>query len=410
MSCSFCDSNDYEILLDFGQMALAGGFLKKEHIRREKKYPMTLIFCNQCYMVQILEKINPNEMFSDYFYFSSAINTLSSHFQEYAIEVKNKFSLTHESKVLEFGCNDGVLLKPLSNLGLAKVIGVDPAINVINTINNEDLNLYPGFFDERMSHKIKDEHGAMDIIMANNVYAHIVDIKSTTKGIKNLLSEDGVFIFEVHYMGNVISDLQYDMVYHEHIYYYSLLSAIEHFKKYDMTIFDVKSIPIHGGSYRFYVTNSKNREKFPIRSNVKKLLNKELEYGYDNIDTYRNFSKAIYKLRDDLVSTLMELKKIGKKIYGYGASGRANTILQFCDIDSTLLDCIIDDAPAKQGFYTPGSHIKVVSSEILNGEDKPDYILLFAWTFESEIRKRNKKFFEEGGNIIIPLPEIKVFN
>lgn len=410
MTCSFCNSKNYETLVDFGDMALAGGFLKPSSFDNEKKYPMTLIFCKDCYSVQILEKIDPVEMFNDYFYFSSAINTLSSHFEEYALEVKEKFKLNSDSKVLEFGCNDGVLLKPLSKTGIGTVIGVDPASNVISTIKEKNIHLYPGFFNEEMADTIKKDIGDIDVIMANNVYAHIVDIQSTTRAIKQLLTQDGVFIFEVHYLGNVISDLQYDMVYHEHIYYYSLVSAIEHFKRYDMQVFDIKKIPIHGGSYRFYVKNNTGEKDVEVSSSVKELENKEICLGYKNIQTYNTFSKSIYELREDLNKLLKKLKFEGKKVYGYGASGRANTVIQFCNIDSSLIDFIVDDAPAKQGFFTPGSHIEITTSEILKGENKPDYILLFAWTFEKEIRQRNKDFFENGGKIILPLPEIKILD
>jgi len=408
--CSFCKSKNIETLVEFGQMALAGGFLKEESFSSEKKYPMTLIYCKDCYMVQILEKIDPVEMFNDYFYFSSAINTLSDHFKEYANEIYKKFKLSKESKVLEFGCNDGILLKPLSEVGIGTVIGVDPALNVINTIKNKNVDLFPGFFDEKMSEALKKEYGELDVIMANNVYAHIVDINSTTRGIKNLLSKDGVFIFEVHYLGNVISDLQYDMIYHEHIYYYSLVSVIEHFKRYNMTVFDIKEIPIHGGSLRFYVTNSNSFQASDISSSVYEIEEKETLAGYKKEYTYKDFANSIYKLRNDLIDILKDLKRKGKKIYGYGASGRANTVLQFCDIDSSLIEFIIDDAPAKQGFFTPGSHIEITSPDILLGENKPDYILLFAWTFEAEIRKRNKDFFNKGGKIILPLPEVKILD
>ena len=408
--CSFCKSKNIETLVEFGYMALAGGFLKQESFSSEKKYPMTLIYCNDCYMVQILEKIDPIEMFNDYFYFSSAIGTLSKHFNQYANEISKKFKLSEKSKVLEFGCNDGVLLKPLSEVGIGTVIGVDPALNVINTIDSKNIVLFPGFFDEQMSEVVKNEHGKLDVIMANNVYAHIVDINSTTRGVKNLLSKDGVFVFEVHYLGNVISDLQYDMIYHEHIYYYSLVSAIEHFKRYDMTVFDIKEIPIHGGSLRFYVTHTDSKMASNISLSVKKIQEKETLAGYKEESTYKDFAQSIYKLRDNLNALIKDLKQQGKKIYGYGASGRANTVLQFCNIDSSLIEFIIDDAPAKQGFFTPGSHIEITTPNILLGEDKPDYILLFAWTFEAEIRKRNKDFFNNGGKIILPLPEIKILD
>lgn len=407
MSCAFCNSENFEILVDFGPMALAGGFLKEESIKEEKLFQMTLIFCNQCFMVQILEKIDPDEMFSDYFYFSSAIGTLSEHFSNYAKDIKNKFNLDEHSSVLEFGCNDGVLLKPLSELKLGKVIGVDPASNVIKTINEDNLILYANYFNEDTADIIIAEHGTMDVVMANNVYAHIVDIQSTTRGIKKILSNSGVFVFEVHYVGNVIKDKQYDMIYHEHIYYYSLLSAIEHFKRYEMKIFDIKHVPIHGGSLRFYVSHAECNQ-YEKSLDVTNLERQEISLGYRDKDTYQTFSQSIYKLKEDLRKLLIQLKSSGKKIYGYGASGRANTVLQFCDIDKELIDGVIDDAPAKQGFVTPGSHLRICSSDILRSDDKPDFILLFAWTFEEEIRRRNPDFFQQGGKIILPLPEVKV--
>ena len=200
------------------------------------------------------------------------------------------------------------------------------------------------------------------------------------------------------------------MIYHEHIYYYSLVSVIEHFKRYNMTVFDIKQIPIHGGSLRFYVTNNNSYQASDISSSVYEIEEKETLAGYKKEYTYKDFANSIYKLRNDLIDILINLKRKGKKIYGYGASGRANTVLQFCDIDSSLIEFIIDDAPAKQGFFTPGSHIEITSPDILLGENKPDYILLFAWTFEAEIRKRNKDFFNKGGKIILPLPEVKILD
>ena len=408
ISCSFCDFDQLEEIIDFGEMALAGGFLTKDNISSEIKYPMRLGYCKNCFSVQIMETIDPDILFKDYFYFSSSINTLKDHFSKYAEEVYTKF-LGPSSKVLEFGCNDGVFLKPMANYELEKVIGVDPAENVISTIQDKRIHTICDYFNESVAESVLDKFGSIDLIVSNNAYAHIEDIQGTTRAVKKALKKDGVFSFEVHYLGEVIENLQYDMIYHEHIYYYSLISAIEHFKRYDMIVFDIKPISIHGGSYRFYVCNEGARHSMSESPKVFALKQKEKELGYDHLSRYLSFSNQIHSLKEELNSLLIGLKDKGKKIAGYGASGRANTILQFCELDAKKIEFMIDDAPAKQGYYTPGSHLEIKSNEILSSDDAPDYVIVFAWAFFDEIKKKNKKFLEKGGKFILPLPKVSVY-
>ena len=203
----------------------------------------------------MVDKIDPKILFQDYFYFSSSIKTLRDHFKEYASEISSRFLNISEATVVEFGCNDGVLLKPLADEGIKTVIGVDPAKNVISTIDDDRIKIIRDFFNEKSAEKIVRKFGKVDMIMANNVYAHIADIQGTTRAIKHS-KNNGVFVFEVHYLDKVVNEMHYDFIYHEHLFYYSLLSVTEHFKRYQMTIFDIKFIPIHGGSIRFYVCNS----------------------------------------------------------------------------------------------------------------------------------------------------------
>lgn len=409
-SCSFCSSTNMELIMDFGNVALAGGFLKTKEFKNEKKYPMRVCFCKECFAVQVVDIIEPDILFRDYFYFSSSIKTLSDHFVDYAKELTSRFLNPQEATVLEFGCNDGVLLYPLADQGIKKVIGVDPAKNIISSINDKRITIINNYFNEKVSREVVAKYGSVDLIMANNVFAHIPDIKGTTIAIKNALSDEGVFVFEVHYLGKIIDEMQYDMIYHEHLYYYSLLSAIEHFKKYDLTIFDIKHVPIHAGSIRFYVAKKNSNRAKVISENVRLLEKEEKLKAYNKFESFKLFSKKVEDTKKELIELLKKLKKEGKTVAGYGASGRANTIIQNCEITNDLVSYMIDDAPAKVGCYTPGSHLEILSSSVLNGDNAPDYVLVFAWSFFDEIVKRNKQFIESGGKMIVPLPEVKVIS
>ena len=408
-TCSFCNSERMGLVMDFGEVALAGGFLRPDQFAQEPKYPLRVYFCHDCYAVQVVDKVSADDLFRKYFYFSSSINTLRVHFREYAQEVTARFLRPETSTVLEFGCNDGVLLRPLADQGIRKVIGVDPAENVVASIDDSRVTVINDFFTEKVAEGVLAEHGPVDMIMANNVYAHIPDIQGTTRAVAKALSDDGVFIFEVHYLGNVIDEMQYDMIYHEHLYYYSLLSAMKHFEKYDMTVFDIKPVPIHAGSMRFYVCKNTSHHASTVSTAVKTLEAVERDRGFDKYESFVRFSEAVASHRVKLIALLERLRRSGKSIAGYGASGRANTMIQYCGIDRRHLDYMIDDAPAKTGYYTPGSHLEIFPSSVLQGNDAPDYVVVFAWSFFDEIRKRNQRYLENGGRMILPLPEVTIY-
>jgi methylation protein EvaC len=407
--CAFCDSRDMGLIMDFGDVALAGAFLKPGQFATEKKYPMRLYFCRDCYAVQVTDKVDAGVLFQDYFYFSSAIGTLREHFKGYAAEVTRRFLEPSRATVLEFGCNDGVLLKPLADQGIQRVIGVDPARNVLASIDDPRLTLINGFFDEKVAAEVVAKYGKVDMVMANNVYAHIPDIQGITRAVEAVLADDGVFVFEVHYLGKVVDEMQYDMIYHEHLYYYSLVSAIAHFARYDMVVFDVKPVPIHAGSMRFYVGKKRGRHASQVSDAVRALERQERERGFDRHETFRRFSDDVAATREALMALVTRLRAAGKRIAGYGASGRANTVIQYCGLDPRHLDFMIDDAPAKAGYFTPGSHFEIFPSKVLEGPNPPDYLLVFAWSFFEEIRKRNLGYLERGGRMILPLPEVSVY-
>ncbi|MGE4239644.1 class I SAM-dependent methyltransferase [Ramlibacter sp.] len=407
--CAFCDSSRLSPVMDFGEVALAGAFLTPDQFDGERKFPLRVCFCNDCYAVQVIDKVPADVMFQNYFYFSSSIGTLRNHFKAYAEEVSARFlPAPAASTVLEFGCNDGVLLRPLADQGIRTVIGVDPASNVVATIDDPRVTVVNDYFTEAVAAGIVERHGPVDMIMANNVYAHIPDIQGTTRAIRLALADDGVFVFEVHYLGKVIDELQYDMVYHEHLYYYSLISAIKHFERYGMVVFDVKAVPIHAGSMRFYVCKKESRHAGTVSDAVRSLEAEELAAGFDRHETFTQFSRKVEERRRALMELLATLRSQGKRIAGYGASGRANTMIQYCGIGKDQIDYMVDDAPAKAGFYTPGSHLLIHPSSVLTEGTPPDYVVVFAWSFVNEIRARNKAYLERGGRMILPLPEVSV--
>ena len=407
--CSFCDSKRLGLVMDFGEVGLAGAFLKPEQFAAERTFPMRLHFCRDCHAVQVTDKVPPDVMFQNYFYFSSSIGTLRDHFAHYAAEVTTRFLDPAKATVLEFGCNDGVLLRPLADQGIRTVIGVDPASNVIATIDDSRIRVVNSYFTEEVARKVVADYGHVDLIMANNVYAHIPDIQGTTRAVAAALHPDGVFAFEVHYLGKVIDEMQYDMIYHEHLYYYSLLSVMNHLARYDMMVFDIKPIPIHAGSIRFYACKKGSRHSGSVSPAVKALEAEERARGFDRYETFLQFSDTVAAHRAKLIELLDDLRRRGHSIAGYGASGRANTIIQYCGINHDHLDYMIDDAPAKTGYYTPKSHFEIFPSSILERGNAPDYLLIFAWSFFDEIRKKNSTYLAKGGRMILPLPEVSIF-
>lgn len=395
-------------IIDFGEVALAGAFLTLEQFASEARYPLRLYFCNDCFAVQIIDKVNPNVLFKNYFYFSSAIRTLREHFVDYATEVTSRFLDPENSTVIEFGCNDGVLLGPLADQKIRTVIGVDPATNIVKTINDPRITIVNDFFNERVAETMVADHGKADMVVANNVYAHISDIQGITRAIKNVLNDDGIFVFEVHYLGKIINELQYDMIYHEHLYYHSLLALINHFARYDMMVFDVKPVQIHAGSMRYYVCKKRSRHSSSVSAQVTALKDEELANGYHRAETYARFAADVADRKEKLMDLLTRLKDKGSSIAGYGASGRANTMIQYCGIDHRYLDYMIDDAPAKLELYTPGSHFLIQPRSILERPPRPDYLLIFAWSFFNEIAKKCADYLDGGGRMIVPLPNVQI--
>lgn len=403
--CRFCNSSNVLKVVDLGKMPLAGGFIKdKSFFKTEKKYPIALNFCKDCYLIQTSIAINPNILFrQNYFYYSSAIKTLVEHFNRTAEKMKKY--LKKGDKILEIGCNDGAFISALGNNGF-KAVGVDPASNIVKPLIKKGMPIIDGYFSEKLAKKVLKQYGKFNAIYSFHALAHITDMHDVLKGIKILLNEDGYLGFEVHYLGNLISELQYDMIYHEHLHYYSLISLRNFFDQYDMEIFDYERSEIRAGSIFFYVKNKENK-KYKISKKVYSLKSEELKLKYDKPTPYINFDRKVKQTRKDILKIVSSIKKKGDKIAGYGASGRGTVILNYCGLNPKLIDFIVDDAPAKQGCFMPGTHNPIYSPEELLKE-KIKYSVVFAWPFIKEVKKRNKKYIQNKGKFIIPLPKVEI--
>lgn len=407
--CAFCGSGALEQIIDFGEVALAGAFVRPEQFATESRYRLRVFFCTRCFALQLLDVVDPAELFANYFYFSSAIRSLREHFLDYASEVVARFLRPDRATVVEIGCNDGILLKPLADHGVRAAIGVDPASNIVQAIGDPRITVVNDFFSSALAARIRSQHGPADLVVANNVYAHIPQINDVTRGVAELLDQDGVFVFEVHHLGSVLRGLQYDMIYHEHLYYYSLVALENHLRRHGLVVFDVKRIPIHGGSIRYYACRNDSRWARAPTNRVAQLRQDETAQGLDRVETFQHFAAEIAQRKEVLMDFLERLGKAGKRVAGYGASGRANTIIQYCGIDHAHMEYMIDDAPAKWGFYTPGSHFEIRPGDALRSAT-PDYLIVFAWGYLNEIAEKCKSYLDAGGKLITPLPEVRLMS
>lgn len=406
-TCRFCASTRLAEVLDLGYVPLAGGFLREDQLSHENLYPLKLYFCQNCYLLQVLAVVPPRKLFSNYFYHSSSIGTLAKHFDEMAKELKITYLRGRHSFAVEVGSNDGVLLRPLRRLGI-RCVGIEPAVNLAKTARKGGFKVINDFFSKRVAENVRETYGEADAIIFCNSFAHIDDMDGVMNAVKILLKKEGVLIIEVHYVGALLTEMNYDMVYHEHLNYYSLMTLVTFFNRFGMEIFDVKKIPIHAGSIRCYVRYSGVACE-GISRTVHDMLRDEMKSHFDSADTFVEFGIRVDESKLELNSLLQRLKSEGRTIIGYGASGRATTIMSFCGIDLSVLDFVVDDSKAKQGYFTPGSHLPIKSwsdAEKL----RPDYVLLFAWSYFDEIMKKRSDYVRKGGRFILPLPRVRVIS
>ena len=404
--CRVCKKNNLQKVLSLGSMPPANAFLTKEGLSKpEPSFPLELDFCNDCGFVQLSDVVSPELLFKDYVYVSSTSPAFVEHFRSLAETVANRFSFPSNSLIVDIGSNDGILLRPFKKLGW-KILGVDPAVKIAEMATKNGIETIAEFFDPEIAKKIAKERGRASIITATSVFPHIDDLDNIIAGIKELLADDGMFIIEAYYLADLLEKNLFDTIYHEHLSYFTVTTLNKLFDRLGMKIFDVEKTDTHGGSLRGFVQKINGNR--PIQEkNISAFVSREKQMAIDKALTFINFSQNIENIKKDLTKLLEELKSQGKRIAGYGAPAKGNTLLNYFKIGPELLDYAVDDSSWKQGLYTPGMHVSVVSSEELY-KKTPDYILILAWNFAGPIMKKLPWFSEKGGKFIIPVPEPKI--
>ncbi len=402
-NCRVCGSKEILSFLDFGDMPLAGDFRRKAMLGDSKFYPMDLAVCLECSLVQIPNVVSPDVIFSDYRYLSSITKTLMRHFHDYALLLKQTVLPKESPFVVEFGCNDGVLLQPLKELGV-RVLGVDAAENVVEVARGKGLDVIHGYFGSTVASGILDSHGKADVITASNVFAHIDDIDEVMEGVKVLLADEGVFIVEVHYIGDLLDGFQFDTVYHEHLCYYSLSALQCLFKKHDFKITDVQRLPMHGGAIRVFSKRMTSKIS-EIRPSVVEMYNLEKGVGLIEGDTYLKFGESVIRHRDRLQSVVGDRIKSGRTMSAYGAAGRATILLNYCQFYNGTIDYVVDESPFRIGRYVPGVQIPIVDREVF-AENITDDCIITAWNYREEIVEKERQYISGGGTFVLPLPKI----
>lgn len=403
--CRICKNKELLDALDLGEVALANSFLDKSQLNQEEaRYPLKAVWCRDCGLFQIDEVVSPETLFRNYIYVSGTSDAMRKHFKGLATEVVNGFKLTKESLVTDIGSNDGTLLSEFKKLG-SRVIGVDPAVNIAKIAEANGIKTIAEFFSEDVAKKIVDEHGKAKAITATNVFAHTNDLDNLLKGVSYLLEDDGIFVIEVPYLMNLLENTEFDTIYHEHLSYIAVRPLMKLFDNHNLKIINIKRAKVHGGTIRIFV--SKKESAYEVNKNVNRLISLEINKGLHQIETYKNFASNVGKLKKDLLDLLQRLKSENKKVIGYGAAAKGNTLLNYYGIGTDLIQFIADLNPMKQEKFTPGTHIPIYGPEKIY-ETRSDYMLILAWNFADEIMKQQSKFKELGGKFIIPIPEVKI--
>jgi SAM-dependent methyltransferase len=404
-SCRFCSARVEHTFVDLGASPLSNSFLRSDQLNGpEPFYPLHAVVCGTCYLVQLPAVETPARIFSDYAYFSSWSRSWLEHAKSYAEHAIKRFDLGSHSRVVEIASNDGYLLQYFRAAGVP-VLGIEPAANVAQQATERGIDTIVDFFGANLATSLVESAGAADLVIANNVLAHVPDLNDFVSGLRKLLKPDGTITLEFPHLLRLMQESQFDTIYHEHFSYFSLLTAAQIFRAHDLMVVDVEELPTHGGSLRVYVRHLTDAAGGNAR--VDELLEREKAAGLDKIETYGHFAEHVRETKRALLSFLIDVKREGRRVIGYGAPAKGNTLLNFCGIGTDFIDFTVDRSTHKQGMYLPGTRIPIRAPQDLL-DARPDYVLILPWNLRDEIMSDMHEVRSWGGRFVLPVPQVTV--
>lgn len=407
--CRFCNNELEYSVVDLGMSPLCQKHVKPENANdMEKFYPLHAYICSNCWLMQLEEFATPNEIFADeYAYFSSYSSSWLEHARKYSENMIERFGFDSNSLVVEIASNDGYLLQWFHKKGIP-VLGIDPAGNVAEAAREKGVRTEVEFFGVDTAINMSEKYAKADLLLGNNVLAHVPDINDFVKGMKIMLAPKGVITMEFPHLQRLIEGNQFDTIYHEHFSYLAFVAVNRIFAHHGITLFDVEELSTHGGSIRIYGKHTDDDSK-DISNRVTELLQREKDLGFETLEYYSLFEERVKETKRKLLDFLIKVKREGKTVAGYGAPGKGNTLLNYCGVRTDFIDYTVDMSPHKQGNFLPGTHIPILKPEKIK-ETKPDYVLILPWNLKEEIMSQHSYVRSWGGKFVVPIPELTVLD
>lgn len=407
-TCRSCGETLRTSFVDLGMSPLCQTHIAPEQLdAMEPFYPLHAYVCDACFLVQLQQFVTPGEIFTEYAYFSSFSASWVEHARRYCDGMIERFGLGTGSRVMEIASNDGYLLQHFVGRGIP-VLGIEPAANVARAAVDKGIPTVVRFLGQAAAADIAREHGEADLLLGNNVLAHVPDLNDFVAGMKRLLAPGGIITMEFPHLMRLMADNQFDTIYHEHFSYFSFVAVERVFARHRLTLFDVEELNTHGGSLRIYARHAES-ETHVVGPRVAQLRQRELDDGFETVARYRGFGEQVRETKRKLLAFLIDAKRRGRKIVGYGAPGKGNTLLNYCGIRTDFLDFTVDANPYKQGKYTPGTRIPILAPEAVRAA-RPDYVLILPWNLKEEISAQAAYIREWGGRFVVPIPEVRVLD